>query len=204
MWRLLDLLFPPRSDEAIVRDLSVDTFLHQLNPRLVEYTRPATIALCSFSDPCVRATLHEAKYRGSEHAFTLLAAALSEYLRDAEELGRHDTATLIPIPLGTERQQSRGYNQVAEVLRRVAPELALPLDTTLLERTRETSTQVGLPRSEREQNMRGAFRAAHPLDPDHTYILVDDVVTTGATLQAATDALAAASAVKIIPIALAH
>jgi predicted amidophosphoribosyltransferase len=52
--------------------------------------------------------------------------------------------------------------------------------------------------------MRGAFGAAHPLDPALTYIVVDDVITTGATLQAAIDALTTAGATNVIPIALAH
>lgn len=205
MWRLLDLIFPPRTDEEIVRDLSVDTFLSLLNPQLVDYTHTGTIALYPFSNARVRATLHEAKYHGNEHAFTLLSSALTEYLRDADEITqRNATPVLVPVPLGTARHKARGYNQVEEVLQRTARELGLALATDVLIRTRETSTQVGLPRSERERNMRGAFRAAHSLDPAHLYLVVDDVITTGATLQAAIDALTAAGATQILPITLAH
>jgi predicted amidophosphoribosyltransferase len=52
--------------------------------------------------------------------------------------------------------------------------------------------------------MRGAFGAAHPADPTSTYLIIDDVLTTGATLQAAIDALKSAGATNIIPLALAH
>jgi predicted amidophosphoribosyltransferase len=52
--------------------------------------------------------------------------------------------------------------------------------------------------------MRGAFGATHSADPALTYILIDDVITTGATLQAAVDALTSAGASHIIPLALAH
>lgn len=204
MWRLLDLILPPRTDEVIVRDLSADTFLSLLNPQLVEYTHPGTIALYPFSAAPIRASLHEAKYRGSEHAFTLLALALAEYIRDADELNRRGTTVLVPVPLGAERQKNRGYNQVEEVLRRASKELRLALDPIILTRTRDTITQVGLPREARERNMRGAFGATRPLDPAYLYIVVDDVITTGATLQAAIDALEAAGATQILPLALAH
>jgi ComF family protein len=110
----------------------------------------------------------------------------------------------VPVPLGKERRRERGFNQVEEIARRVAKELGITIDTALLERVRETASQVSLPRRAREENMRGAFSAAHPANPSYTYIVLDDVITTGATLQAAIDALRAAGAQHIIPLALAH
>ena len=111
---------------------------------------------------------------------------------------------LVPVPLGSARRKERGFNQAEEVVRRAGEACGIQIDTESLVRTRETASQVSLPKAEREKNMRGAFSAAHPLDPLHTYILVDDVATTGATLQAAIDALTASGAKHIVPIALAH
>jgi ComF family protein len=204
--RWLDFLFPLRSDEAVLRDVSTDDFLAHLAPMLVPETRPGTITLFSFSNPRVRAAIHEAKYHGSAHAFDLLATALAEYLRDADDIptARSNLAMLVPIPLGRERRKERGYNQAEEIANRVSKELGIAVDTTLLERTRETASQVSLPRRAREENMRGAFGTAHSADPSHTYIVVDDVITTGATLQAAVDALRAGGAEHIVPLALAH
>jgi predicted amidophosphoribosyltransferase len=198
MW-LLDLLFPPRSDERVARDISADEFLAHLSPALVASTTPATVALLPFSQPEVRAIIHEAKYHGSEHSFELLSLALAEYLRDADDIGR--APIFIPVPLGSTRRKERGFNQVEEILKR-APKGEL--DPSILVRTRETVSQVSLPKTEREKNMRGAFSAARPLDPVRTYLVVDDDVTTGATLQAAIDALTAAGAKHIIPLAIAH
>lgn len=200
--RFLDFLFPPRVDEATLRGVSLDDFLTRLSPRLMSETRPGTVALLPFSVPAVRAALHEAKYHGSEQAFTYLAAALTDYLTDADE--RLTRARIVPVPLGRARLKERGFNQVEEVARRAVQKLSIPVETDLLLRVRETASQVSLPRHEREKNMRGAFRAAHALDPSDTYILLDDVITTGATLQAAIDALKDAGAQHIVPLALAH
>jgi predicted amidophosphoribosyltransferase len=205
--RFFDFLFPPRVDEALLRGVSVDDFLALVSPRLVPETRPGTLALLPFSEPRVRAAIHEAKYHGSERAFKLLGAVLAEYLQGHDDL-ENRKSRIVPIPLGKERLRERGFNQVQEVslraLKIIGKDSGIELDASLLKRTRETPSQVSLPRHSREENMRGAFGAAHPLDSAYTYIVVDDVLTTGATLQAAIDALKEAGAENILAIALAH
>ncbi len=209
MLRFLDLLFPPRQDEAILRDVSDDAFLSHLAPQIISATSPATVALLPFRDPWVRAAVHEAKYHGSDHAFHLLSAALGEYIRDMDDTG-HRKIFIVPVPLGEARKKERGFNQIEEVVRRALREIdaqetsGFILETNLLKRTRETVSQVTLPRHEREKNMHDAFAAAFPANPAHTYIVIDDVITTGATLRAAIGALKAAGVVHIIPLALAH
>lgn len=205
MMRLVDMLFPPRVDEIVLRNVSIDDFLALTAPQLVPETRPETIVLLPFNSPSVRAAIHEAKYHGNERAFKLLSLALSDYLRDSDDVGRLTSNTcLVPIPLGKERRKERGFNQVEEVARRVGKELKIKIETDLLVRMRETASQIFLARKKREENMRGAFRATRPPDSSYTYIVIDDVVTTGATLQAAVDALREAGAEHIIPLALAH
>lgn len=202
MRHFFDFLFPPRVDEFALRDVSNDDFLALIAVHLVQETRPETIALLPFGDARVRAAIHEAKYRGNERAFDLLAEAVAEYLRDADE--RFRTPVIVPIPLGRERRKERGFNQTEEAANRAAKLLGYAVDAALLERVRETASQVSLPRRARQENMRGAFQATRRADPARTYLLMDDVVTTGATLQAAADALKEAGAEHIIPLALAH
>lgn len=204
MMRFLDFLFPPRADELLLRDVSPDNFLTLMAPHLVDETRPGTVALFRFGSPVVRSVIHEAKYHGNNQAFNFLVLALAEYLCDCDDIGnRMSYVCLVPIPLGKERHRERGFNQAEEVAKRVALELGIRMKTDLLIRTRETVSQVSLRRQQRKENMRGAFRAEHPVDPSHIYIVLDDVITTGATLQAAIDALKAAGAEHIIPLALA-
>lgn len=204
--RLIALLYPPRADERLLEHLPYGALTKRIAPVTVYATRPRTIAILPFHDETVRAAIHEAKYHGSERAFALLSAALTAYLGSRSL----DTARtrIVPVPLGNRRRRERGYNQVEEVARRAAATLGLSLDTELLVRTRETESQVSLPRAKRLENMRGAFRiaedAAHPPDPAYLYIVLDDVTTTGATLSAALDALTEAGVRKLLPIALAH
>lgn len=206
--RLLDILFPPRVDEIALRNVSTDDFLALVAPRLTPETRPGTVVLLPFNYPSVRAAIHEAKYHGNAQSFQLLALALTEYLRDADDGFRK--LIIVPVPLGKQRRKERGFNQVHEVLLRALRILGeegvhtFMLDPDLLIRTRETTSQISLPRRAREENMRGAFRVTRPADPAYTYIIIDDVLTTGATLQAAIDALKKAGAEHIIPLALAH
>ena len=209
---LFDFLFPPRADEVVLRSISDDDFLSLIKPRIVPETRPSTVALLSFGDPKVRSAIHEAKYHGSERAFRLLGFVLAEYLRDADDIRatRLNLVALVPVPLGKERLKERGFNQVEEVAKRAVQELGIKIETDLLVRTRETVSQISLPRNKREKNMRGAFLVSPKLEerrrinPACTFIVVDDVLTTGATLQSAVDALLEAGAKNIIPLALAH
>ncbi|HEX8946890.1 MAG TPA: phosphoribosyltransferase family protein [Candidatus Paceibacterota bacterium] len=201
---VLDLLFPPRPDERQVRAFTEDTLLARSSPRLIRVCRPEATALLSFADPQVRALMHEAKYHRSERAFSLLSSALQDYLTEWQAEEGFGRAVLTPIPLSNARRAERGYNQAEEIARRALRESDLSLATDILVRTRDTVSQTTLSRQERIRNMRGAFGAAHPLDPTLTYLLLDDVVTTGATMQAAIDALTAAGATRIIPLALAH
>lgn len=202
--RLLDVLFPPRSDEAIVGELGRDEFLSLLAPTPLRETKPETVGLLPFGDPRVRAVIHEAKYHGSESAFALLGAVFGEYLRDADE--RTTRMILVPVPLGTFRRRERGYNQVESVVAAVAHDLNIALEVALLQRTRETVSQISLPRTARIENMRGAFAVSpgQKVSPTALYVLIDDVITTGATMQAAIEALQAGGARHILPIALAH
>jgi ComF family protein len=126
-----------------------------------------------------------------------LAALLAQALA-ARPVERETVVTA--VPLSAARLAERGYNQAWELARRVARALTLRADPRLLLRCRDTPHQVGLGRAERERNLRQALLAT----PEHasaidgrTIALVDDVMTTGVTAQAATRALLAAGAASV-------
>ena len=98
-------------------------------------------------------------------------------------------ATLVPVPLHWRRLRQRGYDQALELARPLAAMLGLPLATDALERARHTDPQSTLAADRRRANLRDAFRVgARTALPAHV-VLVDDVMTTGATLHAAATAL---------------
>jgi ComF family protein len=99
------------------------------------------------------------------------------------------------VPLARLRQRHRGFNQAQEIARRVATRLRLPLRAALV-RTRETPAQAQLPLRERTRHVRDAFRATQPLE-GLAVAIVDDVMTSGATLAAAARAARAAGAVRV-------
>ena len=102
---------------------------------------------------------------------------------------------LCPMPLGVERQRSRGMNQAREIAKAVAVATGLPLARGLL-RLRHGTPQAALPWRERLRNVRGAFEATRAFDGARVAV-VDDVMTTGATASAAAAALRAAGAVRV-------
>jgi ComF family protein len=92
---------------------------------------------------------------------------------------------LAPVPLSAQRLRHRGFNQALEIARPLARSLGIPLIAQLAERVRETRAQAGLPLPERQRNLRAAFDLRHQsIDrvPGQHIGIVDDVMTTGATL----------------------
>jgi ComF family protein len=87
---------------------------------------------------------------------------------------------MIPVPLGTGRYRSRGYNQAHEIARAISRMTRIPVRADHVQRTRETSEQVGLKRKQRVRNVRNAFELTRKLAAKRVAI-VDDVVTTGST-----------------------
>ncbi len=129
-----------------------------------------------------------------------LALVLGRLLAERAPAGAGLTA-VVPVPLGRRRRRQRGFNQSAVLARTVAHELEVPL-VHALRRLRETAPQSELPLHERESNVRRAFVAARPLSGE--VLLVDDVVTSGHTIEAAARALREGGAASVRVLALAR
>jgi ComF family protein len=108
---------------------------------------------------------------------------------------------VVPVPLHPRRLRERGFNPACELARAIAGPARLRLAPRALERIRDTPSQTGLDRAGRRRNVRGAFRARHPV-PRRIW-LVDDVVTTGSTLAEAARALRRAGARRVVGLCVA-
>jgi ComF family protein len=161
----------------------------------------ACLAACAYAWPWPE-YIAAFKFRGDAGR----AGPLSTLLRSAPwvELALEQADLVLPMPLAPRRLRERGFNQASELARRLAPQKT---DAALLVRTRETPAQSGLSRAERLRNLQGAFA----LDPSRAaaiharrIVLVDDVMTSGASLFAAAQVLRTGGAAHITAIVLAR
>jgi len=112
---------------------------------------------------------------------------------------------VVPVPLSREQRRRRGFNQSERLAVELARRLALPVCTLMLQRVRDTRPQVRLSASERARNVRGAFQAAgRDQVADQVVLLVDDVLTTGATLNECARVLKRAGAADVYGITMAR
>ncbi len=123
-----------------------------------------------------------------------LAGVLGWMLAEAVAERRLVADVVVPVPMGKAALAARGFNQSMELARIVARHLRLPVQAALV-KTRETAQQARLSRQERLVNVVGAFAAAGVADL--RVALVDDILTTGATARACTEALLAAGAKEV-------
>lgn len=127
-----------------------------------------------------------------------MARLLAELMVQRRPPGWPDAEVLAPVPLHRRRLVARGYDQAGELARELGRLLDLPVARRLLRRVRATSPQTGLSAAGRRKNLNNAFELRAAAGVPGRVCLVDDVMTTGATLDAASRALRAASAKQIL------
>lgn len=152
---------------------------------------------------------HRKPLSGAIHAFkysglSVLAEPLAEMLCATWRIAPVVCELIVPVPLHPARVRERGYNQSALLARALGRHLGIPTAEDFVRRVRATKPQVGLSRPERLQNMAGAFAAQHCLVGSPHILLVDDVCTTGATLEACAEVLRQAGAGGVRALTLAR
>ena len=151
----------------------------------------ATFAALWYEFPA-DALVHAFKFRGELALAPLLARLLAERLQGAPPVD-----FVLSVPLSPGRLAERGYNQSLELARRLAAGAGAPLELAGCTRVRETPQQANLPWAERARNVRGAFRSERSF-AGRTVAVVDDVMTTGATLDELAATLKAAGAQQVV------
>jgi len=145
--------------------------------------------------------LHEFKYQRDVSLAPTLATLLGQRL--PFELGDYDR--IVPVPLHPARLRWRGFNQALLLARRLERTIRPRVDPFALQRPRSTPPQVGLDHDERQRNVRGAFAVRKGHEPRGlSVLLIDDVYTTGATVNECARVLRRAGAADVDVLVVAH
>ena len=155
-------------------------------------------------DEAMQALIHAFKYRRRPSLSRIIGAMLAQRLYS--DLAREiQEAILVPVPLHRRRGRERGFNQSQLLAQTLAEAWKMKILPRALERTRFTQQQATLTAAERQKNVEGAFAPADKFSlQNQTIFLVDDVFTTGATMNACAAALKAAGAAHVIGVVLAR
>ncbi len=224
LWQhALDLLFPPRCVACAKVggwfcsdcQASIDYVRQPICP-LCGYPSPGDEKLCrrcqtqalqldglrsvAFHDKALRQAIHHLKYRQRTELARPLGQMLARYWQDVGL----QADLIVPVPLHPARRQERGYNQAALLARELGRLVERPVDEGQLVRVRATAPQVELDADERRNNVAGAFAWRGPALDSGQVVLVDDVCTTGSTLQASAVALRQANVGPVWALTLAR
>ena len=190
--------------ERLGTPFAVDLGMPLVSPAAIAdppvFTRARAVARY---DDTARKLVHRLKYSDRLDLARALGAMMA---RSGAELAA-EADVVVPVPLHGLRLWWRRFNQSMELARVVAARHGRPCDPTLLFRVKRTAPQVGLSRNQRAENLQGAFRVpdnARPHLKGKRVLLVDDVLTTGATANAASRALLRGGAAAVDVLAFAR
>lgn len=152
-----------------------------------------------YSGP-LRKAVHQLKYNGDMSLGEILARPMIELLQSLNWL----IDIVVPVPMGNTRRSERGYNQAAMLAFPISLFLRRPYYPHALLKSRENLSQVGLNPSQRRANVRDVFVGREKFVKGKSVLIVDDVVTTGATMEACANAVQRAQARSVYGITLAR
>jgi ComF family protein len=147
--------------------------------------------------------IHHFKYGGKTHIAGSLGPLMASFAK--RWLKKMDSCLMMPVPLHPKRLRERGFNQSLLLARHIASVLGAELDFLTLRRVRDTKPQTGLHRDERRKNVRRAFELTdRNVVKGRSIILVDDVATTGSTLNECARVLKRSGSDKVLCLVLAR
>ena len=223
LWNMIDLIFPPHCSgcdilgyrwckdcESAVKKLSPPFCQKCGSPEIFSNNRKDHcldllqsidfIRSYSIYEPPLSNAIKKLKYQNDIGIAQVLAFYLVELYNDLNL----DTDYVIPVPLGKNRIKERGYNQASLIARPFSLAIGRPMKTQALFRYKETKSQVGLSREERSANVSGAFSVDNSNLIGKNIILIDDVNTTGSTLEACASELKNKGANTIVGLTIAR
>ncbi len=163
-------------------------YMHQINPvEKIFRGRIPVITASAYAyfskDSVVQHLLHSLKYGSNKEAGIYMGRLIGRKLTSCE--WNNDLYALIPLPLHSEKQKKRGYNQAEMICEGISSEMNVPVINNVIVRSKNTESQTHKNRMERWNNIESKFELKKPAALMNKHVLlVDDVITTGATLEA--------------------
>ena len=217
IWNIIDLLFPPhcagcKKWGVRICNACLNTIEIISGPICLccGYPVPSGVLNCcsrckssniyydnvrswAYFNGVLQKTIHKLKYRRDLRLSESLSLPMITLLQEQSWI----IDLIIPVPLDPERMKERGYNQAALLAKPISRCTGILFDGNILYRTKKTRSQVGLTIIERKENVKGAFEAKSSKVCGKSILLIDDVVTTGSTLNSCANALKKAGARNI-------
>lgn len=150
----------------------------------------------------VQRLIHQVKYKGQQQLGIYLGKLMGMELRSSSRF--KDVDLVVPLPLFKDRERERGYNQAALLAKGISDSTGIPVDQTLVKRIRSSSTQTRKSREDRWKNVDGLFKVAPLPAPGLHILIIDDVITTGATIDACANGILAMGPVRVSIMTLAY
>ena len=219
-WSALDLIFPPRCCSCNkIGERWCQSCLAQVQILMPPYCQicgmeiktngicdkclhdaPKITSLRSWAEfgGMIRKGIHQLKYKRN----VALGNTFSQFLIQVLQTTNWEIDMITPVPLGVVRIKERGYNQSSLLARPIAQRLHITYKPNIIWRNRETKSQTKLNYQDRKANVAGAFLSRSELVLGKNILVVDDVATSGSTLEACADSLFKAGADKVYGITL--
>jgi ComF family protein len=190
-------------------DLPLTNFTNYTNNTLTKIfygrveIKKANSLLCFRKDGITKKIIHELKYKGNEEIGIFVGNWLGEILKENNEFS--DIDAIVPVPLHPKKQKQRGYNQVTKFGERISFHLSKPFLENLLLRTSTSKTQTFKARFERFKNIDTKFQLKDTSTLKNKHVLlIDDVITTGATLESCAKELQKTGGIKVSILTMAY
>jgi ComF family protein len=208
---IISIILPKEECVSEIENLSSEYIANKI-PHANETNNPKFKALFQYKDKIIRKAIWEIKYMGNKKIAEKFCKPFYEFI--IEELGdeiafeNFSNPLLTPIPSGKETMQKRGFNQcelIAKELIRLDEEINFKLEMKAIFKIKETAHQSETKnKSKRLKNLEGCFSADPEKVRGRCIVLIDDVITTGATMKEVSKTLKNAGAKKVIGFSIAH
>lgn len=209
LWKaFLEIVFPPSELTAHIEALARNNNLRSL-PEAEKTTEPWMNALFAYRDRSVRTLVWQTKYQANSALIEAVGSLLAEeimHVLGEKNLFADGTWILVPIPASSAHKKEKGFNQTELLCREIMKNTpnSLVYKPNVLKKIKETKPQTSVKnRNEREQNVMDSMTALSEVEGKNV-IVIDDVITTGSTIQEARRALKEGGAKEVLAFALAH